>query len=220
MANDPNYVYLPILNLIGKAEGTDRGRKYNETLAYGAYIGGDVNLVGMSLRDIDDLQTNMLNHPMNKWNSSAIGRYQIVRTTLRKIKAAMNMKEDRLFDESTQDQMARYLLYYRGIDNYCKGKITAGAMVNSLAKEWASFPTVDGTGHYGNQKNTPITVAQVKSALYKVKGRYNSNPEETIINAPTKTPVDIVVEYDPPVETPKKTWVDVVFAIFKLFSKK
>ena len=67
-------------------ERTDKGRGYNGTLAYGAFTGGDVNLVGMSLSQIDGLQTKMLANPKNKLNSSAVGRYQIVRTTLRSIR--------------------------------------------------------------------------------------------------------------------------------------
>ena len=46
---DPHFVYRPLLDLIGKSEGTDKGRGYNETLAYGAYTGGDVELVAMTL---------------------------------------------------------------------------------------------------------------------------------------------------------------------------
>ncbi|WP_247996840.1 hypothetical protein [Brucella tritici] len=80
---DLYYVYRPLLDLIGFTEGTDKGDGYNETLGYGAYTGGDVVLVKMSLKDIDDLQGKMLAHPKNKLNSSALGRYQIVRTTLR-----------------------------------------------------------------------------------------------------------------------------------------
>ncbi len=42
-AGDRYYVYRPMLDLIGFTEGTDKGDGYNETLAYGAYTGGDVN---------------------------------------------------------------------------------------------------------------------------------------------------------------------------------
>lgn len=41
---DKYYVYRPMLDLIGFTEGTDKGDGYNETLAYGAYTGGNVNL--------------------------------------------------------------------------------------------------------------------------------------------------------------------------------
>ena len=83
---DEHYVYRPLLDLIGYTEGTDKGDGYNETLNYGAYTGGNVTLTKMTLKQIDNLQTKMLKHPKNYMNSSAVGRYQIVRTTLRSIK--------------------------------------------------------------------------------------------------------------------------------------
>jgi hypothetical protein len=71
--SDPRFVYRPLLDLIGFTEGTDKGRGYNETLAYGALTGGPVDLVGMTLDQVDALQTRMLAHPDNRWNSSAAG---------------------------------------------------------------------------------------------------------------------------------------------------
>jgi len=71
-----------ILDLIGYAEGTDKGRGYNETLGYGKFTGGDVSLTSMTLREILALQRQMLRHPDNHYNSSALGRYQIVGRTL------------------------------------------------------------------------------------------------------------------------------------------
>ena len=72
----------PLLNLFGQTEGTDRGRGYNETLGYGKFTGGDVDLQNMSISEVRNLQRAMLKHPENKWNSSAVGRYQIVGTTM------------------------------------------------------------------------------------------------------------------------------------------
>ena len=60
-ARDKYHVYRPLLDLIGHAEGTERKRGYNEMLAYGAFTGGDVDLVTMTLQEIDALQTRMLN---------------------------------------------------------------------------------------------------------------------------------------------------------------
>lgn len=72
-----------MLDLIGLTEGTDKrrgggaARGYNETLAYGRLTGGDVDLVSMTLTQINALR--MLQHKQNIWNSTAVGRYQIVR---------------------------------------------------------------------------------------------------------------------------------------------
>ena len=167
---DRYFAYLPLLNLIGKTEGTDKGDGYNETLAYGAYTGGDVKLTTMTLAGIDALQTQMLRHPKNKWHSSAVGRYQIVRTTLRKIKAKLGIPDNALYNEEMQDRMACFLLGGRGIDEYLKGKMTEDALINELAKEWASLPTTAGKGYYVGQ-HAAVSTDTVRHALKMVRER-------------------------------------------------
>lgn len=106
---DKYHVYRPLLDLIGFTEETDKKRGYNETLAYGALSGGDVNLVSMTMKQVDDLQGRMLSHKANNWNSSAVGRYQIVRTTRRNIQKALGIPSTALFDKDMQDRMACFL---------------------------------------------------------------------------------------------------------------
>ncbi|MBB4067163.1 phage tail tape measure protein [Gellertiella hungarica] len=120
-----------MLDLIGAAEGTDRGRGYNETLGYGAFTGGAVNLTGMTLDQVIALQTQMLRHPANTFNSSAVGRYQITRTTLQSLIQELGLTGDRMFDQETQDELARALLRRRGND-------PAG-----LRNEWEGLRRVD-----------------------------------------------------------------------------
>lgn len=103
-----------MLDLIGYAEGTDRGRGYNETLGYGAFTGGDRNLVAMTLREILALQKQMLAHPDNTFNSSALGRYQITSRTLRGLMGEMNLSGDEYFTADLQDRLAEQLLRRRG----------------------------------------------------------------------------------------------------------
>jgi len=121
---DKYHVYRPLLDLIGFTEGTDKKRGYNETLAYGAYTGGDVDLVSMTMKQIDELQGRMLANPKNKHNSSALGRYQIVRTTRRNIQKALSIPATALFDTDMQDRMACFLLGQRGIDKYLAGRLS------------------------------------------------------------------------------------------------
>jgi len=104
------------LDLIGRAEGTDKGRGYNETLAYGRFTGGPRNLVAMTLDEIDALQTQMLRHPGNHFNSSAVGRYQIVQKTLRNLRKKLGLSGDMLFTPDLQDQLAIALMKGRGND--------------------------------------------------------------------------------------------------------
>jgi muramidase (phage lysozyme) len=120
-----------MLDLIGYAEGTDKGRGYNESLGYGAYTGGNKNLVQMTLDEIDALQTAMLRHPNNGLNSSALGRYQIVQKTLRGLRERLGLGGGELFDKDMQDRLAQELLRRRGND-------PAG-----LRNEWEGLRRVD-----------------------------------------------------------------------------
>ena len=65
-AVDAYAVYRPMLDLMGKSEGTDKGRGYNEALGYGAYTCGDVDLISMTLDQIEALQSKMLANRKNK----------------------------------------------------------------------------------------------------------------------------------------------------------
>ena len=170
-APDKYHVYRPLLDLIGFAEGTDRKRGYNETLAYGAYAGGDVDLVGMTLQEIDALQTRMLKHPKNSLNSSALGRYQIVRTTLRAIRKTLGLPPTALFDAAMQDRCACYLLGLRGIDKYLAGRLSEATLIANLAREWASLPTVFGKGAYADQK-AAVKPDRVRQVLAEVRKRH------------------------------------------------
>lgn len=168
---DKYYVYRPLLDLIGFTEGTDKGDGYNETLAYGAYTEGDVDLVSMTLAEVDKLQTKMLAHPKNKLKSSAAGRYQIVRTTRRSIEKTLALAKTLKFDKAMQDRMACYLLGVRGIDKYLAGRLKEDTLIDNLAKEWASLPTTAGKGHYAGQ-HSAVSVKKVRAVLGEVMARH------------------------------------------------
>ncbi|TPM61107.1 hypothetical protein FJ959_07380 [Mesorhizobium sp. B2-2-4] len=136
-----------ILDLIGAAEGTDKGRGYNETLGYGAFTGGAVNLTSMTLSQVLALQKQMLANPANTFNSSAVGRYQITSATLKDMMKELGLTGDRTFDEGTQDEIARALLRRRGND-------PAG-----LRNEWEGLRGVDDTTISNAYNGTP-TAAQ------------------------------------------------------------
>ncbi|WP_201269019.1 hypothetical protein [Sinorhizobium meliloti] len=136
-----------MLDLIGAAEGTDKGRGYNETLGYGAFTGGAVNLTGMTINDVLALQKRMLAHPDNSYNSSAVGRYQITKRTLESLMGELGLTGDRLFNENTQDELARALLRRRGND------------LAGLRNEWEGLRGVDDTTIRSAYGGTP-TAAQ------------------------------------------------------------
>ncbi|RWI06816.1 MAG: hypothetical protein EOQ89_03540 [Mesorhizobium sp.] len=163
-----NTPVAPLLNLIGHTEGTDRGEGYNETLGYGAYTGGDVNLTGMTLDQIDQLQTRMLSHPANKWDSSAVGRYQIIRTTLRDLRRDLGLSGDEVFDADMQDRLGMALLERRGLSRWQAGQMSDEQFMRGLSAEWASLPTASGRGTYRGQR-VGVNAQGVRTVLGQVK---------------------------------------------------
>jgi muramidase (phage lysozyme) len=211
-ASDKYHVYRPMLDLIGLTEGTDRKRGYNETLAYGAYTGGDVNLVGMTLQEIDALQTKMLKHPKNSFNSSALGRYQIVRTTLRTIRKTLKLPATAPFDADMQDRCACYLLGLRGIDKYLAARLSENTLIDNLAQEWASLPTVSGKGVYAGQ-SAAVKPDRVRQALADVKRRHQeAQPlREIVVEKEIDKPVvPISVEAEIRKHTDQWSWITTI----------
>jgi len=77
--------------------------------------------------------------------SSAAGKYQVIRKTLRRaLNGIPEITGSSLFNVETQDTICYYLLEIRGLSDYQKGNITAEDFANNLSKEWAGLPVVTG----------------------------------------------------------------------------
>lgn len=113
----------PFLDFIA---GPESGGDYNRSLDSGKWIGGEKNLVSMTLNEILQLQRMMLSNPMNRATykdkdgnavgSSAIGRYQIVSKTLRNLMMQHGLTGNELYNEEMQDFLAMSLARGRGRD--------------------------------------------------------------------------------------------------------
>lgn len=153
---------------------------YDVTLEYGAYTPDHLKgkaLTEMTLGEVKELQRGMLNHPANGWNSSAVGKYQIVGKTLwggesgkvGGLQKAMGLSDDDKFTPELQDRMADHLLKGRGLDKFMSGRISASQFQNNLAEEWASVARSDtGRSHHG--QGTGTSTAQIQSALNGLSG--------------------------------------------------
>lgn len=139
-----------ILDLIAAVES---GGDYNATLDHGRWTNGAQNLTGMTLNQVRALQRRMLANPENRATygdgkgSSALGRYQITGATLEGLMKELGLSGDRLFDEDTQDELARALLRRRGSDP------------TELRKEWTGLKRVDDGTIRAAYSDTP-TAAQ------------------------------------------------------------
>lgn len=80
---------------------------------------------------------------------SAVGRYQIIRSTLLGL-LDPDWKMSDAFDEETQDLLAMQLLRRRGWSKWVSAKSVEadGAFADSLSREWASLPYNNGKSYY------------------------------------------------------------------------
>jgi hypothetical protein len=111
---------------------------YDVPFNYGRFARQTKPLTQMTLKEVDELQTRILNHPENTHKASPVGRYQIVRTTLRELKQRLNLRDDMIFDSNLQDTLGMSRLRRAGLQNSIDGKITESAFQTNIAKEWAS----------------------------------------------------------------------------------
>jgi len=78
--------------------------------------------------------------------SSAAGRYQIIRKTLRGLVAKMGLNGSETFNQELQDRLAVELMNEAGLAQFKAGEITASEFGNRLSGVWAALPRVSGDG--------------------------------------------------------------------------
>ena len=135
-----------LVSQIAKGEGTtdDEARKYgfdsayDVPLGYGKFGKPDKPISTMTLGELKKYQRVLLRNS-GKLNSSAVGKYQIVGTTLRDLQQKLGLSDNTVFSAEVQDKMAVELLKRRGLDDYTSGKISANQFQARLYHEWASI---------------------------------------------------------------------------------
>ncbi len=129
--------YSTLLNLIASVESNDN---------YNAYFGNarnnDIKFTEMTVDEVMQWQANFIagGNP-----SSAVGRYQIISTTLSGLVRELGINTNEKFDQAMQDKMAIALLERRGGEDYINDDITPEEFAANLAKEWAALPKVIGS---------------------------------------------------------------------------
>lgn len=150
----------PMLSLIGSLEGP---AGYNDFYR-GSPISPPRPLISMSIRQVLSFQDRAVAAGSR---SSAAGRYQFLRTTLRDLAAKGRISLDAPFDRRTQNYLARMMLASCG---YYDPNGDHRAIGNCLSRIWAALPVVSGRNagrsHYhgiaGNKAlTTPSRVVQV-----------------------------------------------------------
>jgi muramidase (phage lysozyme) len=128
--------YKPLLQLIARAESKDN---------YNAYFGNAsntaVNFTAMSLAEVLQWQADFVRSGSP---SSAVGRYQIMNTTLTGLVQQLGLDKNEKFDQPMQDKLAITLLERRGSEDYVNNQLSRNEFAANLAREWAALPKVTG----------------------------------------------------------------------------
>lgn len=128
--------YRPLLNLIARVESTDN---------YNAHFGNPSNtrveFTSMSLEDVQQWQRDFVAQGNA---SSAVGRYQIIDTTLSGLISELSIDTQQKFSQETQDMLGVALLERRGGTEYVNRELSREEFAANLAMEWAALPKVIG----------------------------------------------------------------------------
>ncbi len=107
---------------------------------------GRANTVPLTHMTINQVLAWQDDYVANGSKSSAAGRYQIIRGTLRGLVQDMNLTGNEMFDQDMQDHMALTLLKQAGLDRYLAGRIDADSFQDRIANTWASIERTNGHG--------------------------------------------------------------------------
>lgn len=140
------------MNFIGKIES---GGDYNKLV--GGKSKTDPPLTSMTVAEVMAFQSRMksMGH-----ESTALGKYQIIRGTLAGLVQSGKISPSAKFDQATQDNAALALMKARGRDKFREGKMPADSYANNLAKEWASLPMPDGRSFYAGTGSNKSLVSR------------------------------------------------------------
>lgn len=88
----------------------------------------------------------------------AIGRYQFIPATLKRLVAKAGLHHDVLFSAGTQDMLADLLLEEAGYTKFLAGLMPRHRFMNRLARIWAGLPTSNGRSYYHGYAGNRATI--------------------------------------------------------------
>ncbi|MGB0496918.1 MAG: hypothetical protein ACPGID_01150 [Rubricella sp.] len=87
----------------------------------------------------------------------AIGRYQIIPSTLRDLIAVTNTPLTARYTPELQDRFADILMARGGLNAFAEGRLDAAGLMDGLARVWAGLPLANGrSAYYGIAGNRAV----------------------------------------------------------------
>ncbi|WP_421702530.1 hypothetical protein [Aliiroseovarius sp.] len=128
-----------VLDLIAQAEA---GRAGYDAVQHGARLRPAKLPTQMTLQEVYDWIAATPGQP------HAIGRYQFIPSTLKRLVAIVGAQPTDRFSPALQDRLADQLLAEAGLHQFQAGELPRHAFMNNLAKIWAGLPNSTGKSHY------------------------------------------------------------------------
>lgn len=148
--------------LISAAESRRDGY---DAVQHGARIGTPKRPTQMTLEEVFRWIEDTPGQP------HAIGRYQFIPATLRRVVAKAGVSQKARFSPQVQDRLGDVLLAEAGLHRFRTGKLGRVAFMNNLAKIWAGLPNSSGKSHYdgyaGNKAS--ITWARFDAEMARIE---------------------------------------------------
>lgn len=145
----PSSAASHIRHIISQAEA---GRKGYDAVQHGARILPNKPPTQMTIAEIYAWIDATPGQP------HAIGRYQFIPTTLRRVVKYLNLSPHERFNPIIQDRLADVLLAEAGLAAASRGDLTRHAFMNNLAKIWAGLPNSTGRSHYDGHAGNRATM--------------------------------------------------------------
>jgi len=136
-------------SLIARAEAGPDGY---DAVQYGATIRPDGPPTSLTLQEIFDWIDETPGQP------HAIGRYQFIPPTLRRLVARLGISSKVRFTPRVQDQLADLLLKEAGLRQFLSGEVGRQKFMNNLAEIWAGLPNDTGKSRYDGYAGNKATM--------------------------------------------------------------
>lgn len=174
-----------MLDYIGEFEsGGNYNRLVNSREGYDTPE--EVDLTTMTIQEVQDYQKTMM---ASGHQSTALGKYQMIESTLKEAVDRTGLSQDALYSEENQDILGKNLLDNRGLQDYLDGNISKERFANNLAKEWAVLADSSGKSYYDDvgSNSAGVTFGETTDQLEKLKRSYqNKETENNIKEDPIK----------------------------------
>ncbi|MCT4556680.1 MAG: hypothetical protein N4A61_01345 [Pelagimonas sp.] len=139
-----------VLSLIARAEAGSKG--YN-AVHHGARIKPPRAPSEMTINEIYKWFSDTPGQP------HAIGRYQFIPKTLRRLVRNQGLPTNSRFSPMIQDQLAHQLLREAGLEAFRKREIGRTTFMRNLAKIWAGLPLKNGKSYYQGYAGNKATMS-------------------------------------------------------------